>query len=140
MSHAARAAWLAVILLAGCGGKTESTSPNTGARAVVEEFYGALIAGDSPRAYEKLDRESQRRVSPARFATLAAAYRKNIGFHTERVHIRACEEQGDAATAHITIAGHSAGHSRRHNDGVTLRRTDSRWGVVLPANFGQKLR
>jgi hypothetical protein len=126
--------------LAGCGGKPGPATPDTGARAVVEEFYGALVANDPPRAYAQLGRESQRRVPPERFAALAVAYLKNVGFHAERVQVRACEEQGEAATAHVTISGHSVGHSRRYNDGITLRRADGRWGVVLPANFGQKAR
>jgi hypothetical protein len=140
VSRAARAAALALLLLAGCGGKSEPSTPDTGARAAVEEFYNALVANEPPRAYAVLDRESQRRVPPERFAALAAAYLKNVGFHAERVQVRACEEQGDAATARVVIAGHSVGHSRRYNDGITLRRTDGRWGVVLPANFGRKAR
>ena len=54
--------------------------------------------------------------------------------------MRSCEEQGEAATARVTISGHSSGHSRRYSDGVTLRREGGRWGVVLPPNFGQKAR
>jgi hypothetical protein len=129
---------LALLFAVGCGGKPEPTVPSTGGRETVEEFYGALIANEPPRAYAVLDAESQRRVSANQFVTLVNAYRQNVGFTAERCNIRSCEEQGDSAIAHVTLSGHSSGHSRRYNDGITLRRGEGRWGVVLPANFGQK--
>lgn len=79
-------------------------------------------------------------MSAEQFAALARAYAKNVGFPADKVHIHASEEQGDAATVHVTLTGHSGGHSRRYSDGITLRRTGDRWAVVLPANFGQKTR
>ncbi|MBN9117648.1 MAG: hypothetical protein J0I06_00500 [Planctomycetes bacterium] len=135
---ASRAAALALALVVGCGGKSEPTAPDTGARAAAEAFFGALVANDPPGAYAQLDPDSKRRVSAERFAALAGAYLKNVGFPVEKVHVRASEEQGDGATVHVTLQGHSAGHSRRYSDGATLRRAGGRWGVVLPANFGQK--
>jgi hypothetical protein len=141
VSRAIGLAALAALFAAGCGTKSEPTgAPDTGAKAAAEAFYGALIAGDAPRAYALLDAESRRRVPQERFAALASAYLKNVGFRAERVAVRSCEEQGDAATARVTISGHSAGHSHRYNDGITLRRDAGRWCVVLPANFGQKAR
>jgi hypothetical protein len=127
-----------IIALVGCGEKPPPTPPDTGARAAAETFYSALIAHDPERAYEVLDPESKRRVSAEQFATLARAYARNVGFPVEKVHVRASEEQGDAATVHVTLTGHGAGHSRRYSDGITLHRKDGRWGIVLPANFGQK--
>jgi Putative lumazine-binding len=131
---------LAIVLtVAGCGEKPSSSStPDTGAREAVEAFFGGLIAGEPQRAYEVLDPDSKRRVSAEQFAALARAYAKNLGFAAEKVHIQSCEEQGDTATAHVSLAGQSVGHSRQFKDGVTLRRKDGRWGVVLPANFGYK--
>jgi hypothetical protein len=131
---------LPFLTLAGCGEKPRPGTPDTGARAAAETFYGALIVNDPTRAYEVLDPDSKRRVSAEQFASLARAYTKNVGFPADKVHIHASEEQGDSATVHITLLGHAAGHSRRYSDGITLRRKDGRWGVVLAANFGQKAR
>jgi hypothetical protein len=135
-----RFAPLVLLCAVGCGGKTEPTTPDTGARTAAEAFYSALIANDPPRAYELLDPDSKRRVPAERFAALARAYVKNVGFPAEKVFIRTSEEQGDTATVRVTLQGHSAGHSRRYNDGITLRRTGDRWGIVLPQNFGRKAR
>jgi hypothetical protein len=125
--------------MVGCAGKSEPTAPDTGARAKAEEFFGALIANDPPRAYATLDPDSKRRVSLEQFTMLARAYAKNVGFPAEKVYIHASDEQGDAATVHVTLTGHG-GHTRRYSDGITLRRKDGQWGVVLPTNFGQKAR
>ena len=38
----------------------------------------------------------------------------------------------------LELAGRTAGHGRRFKDAAALRRRDGRWGVVLPATFGQK--
>lgn len=126
-----------MLLACGCAESPSAGSADTGARAAVETFFTGLIAGDPRKAHESLDAESRQRVSPGEFARLAAAYSRNLGFKAESVHIRACEEQGDAATAHVVVNGQGAGHSQRYADGVTLRRVDGRWGVVLPTNFGR---
>jgi hypothetical protein len=124
----------------GCGGKQEPVAADTGAREAAGAFFGAVIAGDSPHAYELLDSDSKRRVSSEQFATLVRAYVKNLGFPADKVHIHTSEEQGDSATVRVTLYRHSAGHSRRYSDGITLRRTGDRWSVVLPTNFGHKTR
>jgi hypothetical protein len=137
---APRAVTLALLFTLGCGAKPEPPPVDTGARATAEAFFGALIASDPPHAYELLDPDSKRRVSAEQFAALVRAYVKNLGFPADKVHIHAAEEQGDAATIHVTLTGHAGGHSRRYSDGITLRRTGDRWGIVLPQNFGHKTR
>jgi hypothetical protein len=130
----------ALFLVAGCAGNTTAPATDTGAKDTARIFFEALIAHDPPRAYAVLEQESRRRVSSEQFGKLAKSYSDNVGFPAEKVVIQACEEQGDSATAHVVLMGHGAGHSRRYADGATLRRTDGRWGVVLPANFGHKTR
>jgi hypothetical protein len=124
--------------VAGCGQKPAPSLPDTGSRQAAEEFFGSLITSQPARAYELLDPDSKRRVSADRFNALGQAYAKNLGFPAEKVHIQACEEQGDSATAHVVLTGSDGTHARRYSDGITLRRTAGRWGVILPANFGQK--
>ena len=68
---------------------------------------------------------------------LVQAYSRKLGYRVERVHISSCEEREESATAHVVLIGHSAGHSRRFEDAVTLRRRDGHWGIVLPVNFGR---
>jgi hypothetical protein len=129
---------LTLLLLAGCAQKPPEPPPGTGAREAALAFFEGLAFGDPPRAYDVLAPESKRRVSAEQFAQLAKTYSRNVGFPVERVHIPACEEQGDAATAHAYLTGHTAGHYRRFEDGAALKRTDGTWGVVLPANFGRR--
>lgn len=126
-----------VLLACGCAGSPPAGSVDTGARAAAETFFTGLIAGNPRQAHDTLDAESRRRVAAGEFAKLAAVYSRNIGFAAESVHIRACEEQGDTATVHVVLNGQSAGRSGRYSDGITLRRVDGRWGVVLPTNFGR---
>lgn len=128
---------LAVSLLAACGCEGKLPPPrDTGAKDATRAFFEGLAAGDSRRAYDALAPESRRRVSPDRFSALAQVYGRGLGFPAERVHVRSCEEHGDAATAHVVLMGQGAGHTRRFEDGATLRCADGRWGVVLPLNFG----
>ena len=131
---------LVLLLACGCAEKPPPASPDTGAKDAAAAFFGGLIVGEPQRAYDLLDPESQRRVTPERFAQLAAAYSRNVGFTAEKVHFQTCEEQGDSATARVVLIGRAPGHSRRYADGITLRRIDGRWRVVLPANFGHRTR
>lgn len=132
-----RRLWLAAaVFAAGCGGGSPAR-PDTGSRDAAAEFFGGLAAGDPARAYDALDPDSRRRVPADRFAGLARAYTRNLGFPAEKVVVRACEERGDDATAHVALTGHAGGQFKRYEDGATLRRRDGRWGVVLAANFGQ---
>ena len=122
-------------ILLGCGQLPEE-SPATGAKECVLGFYAALIQKDWTRAYTFLDPQSQKRYSSQQFSRLAQNYRTSLGFDPERVQVRACEERGAEATAHVVLSGRAATHHRRYKDAITLRRSDD-WRVVLPANFGQ---
>ena len=126
-----------LLFAVGCGGPTDQR-PDTGARAVAEEFFAGLTANDSPRAYATLHPDTTRRLSAEQFAALVRSYRQLVGFSAEKVSVHASDEHGDQATVHVTLIGHSGGHSRRYSDGVTLRREAGRWCVVLPPNFGKK--
>ncbi len=115
----------------GCGGP--SPPAGTGAREAAEAYYDALLRRDWSAAYDRLHPESRARWGLARFTKLAEQVRGNVGFEPERVRVRSCEERGDEAVAHVVWLGRG-----RYEDGVTLRRTDGGWGVVLPQNFGHR--
>ncbi|HJZ54812.1 MAG TPA: hypothetical protein VKE74_07625 [Gemmataceae bacterium] len=125
----------ALVVTCGCAEKPPA-APDTGAKTAAETFFTALIEHDPRRAYDVIDPDSRRRVSSDQFARLADTYAQHLGFPAEKVHVRACEEHGDAATAHVVLTG----RSHRYEDGITLKRSGERWGVVLPDNFGRKAR
>jgi hypothetical protein len=122
-------------VLIGCGQAPEE-SRGTGAKECVQAYYEALVRKDWPGAYATLDPHSQKRCSPQQFSRLAQSYRSNLGFDPTAVQLRACEEHGLEATAHIVLTGRSASGTRRYKDAITLRRNGD-WHVVLPHNFGQ---
>jgi hypothetical protein len=122
-------------VLLGCG-QLPDEPPNTGAKECAQRYYEALIRKDWPRAYTSLDSHSQKRCSAQQFSRLAQSYCSNLGFDPAAVRLRACEERGTEATAHVVLTGRSGTHTRRYKDAVTLRRNDH-WHIVLPANFGQ---
>ena len=130
-------AWGLVLgsVLLGCGRVPEAT-PGTGAKECAQSYFEALLRKDWPKAYALLDPPSQQRCGPAQFSWLAQGYYSHLGFAPEAVQLRACEERGTEATAHVVLTGHTATHYRRYKDAITLRRRDD-WRVVLPANFGQ---
>jgi hypothetical protein len=134
-----RGAWLAVLLvvLAGCG-RAPVPPAGTGAREAARDFYAAVIRQDWPSAYAVLHPDSQKRYPPARFALLAQSYRRGLGFEPQEVHVPACEEQGAEAVAHVVLTGHTPARLRRYKDGVTVRRSDSGWRVLLPKDFGHQ--
>jgi hypothetical protein len=100
-------------------------------------YYDALIQQDWPKAYAALDPASQRRCSSQQFGQLARSYRSSLGFEPNAVHVRACDERGTEATAHVVLTGRAATKDGRYMDAVTLRRGDDGWHVVLPPNFGR---
>ena len=137
MARQHRWAWGLVVggVLLGCGRVPEET-PGTGAKECAQSYFEALLRKDWPKAYALLDLPSQKRCRSPQFGRLAQSYYSHLGFGPEAVQIRACEERGTEATAHVVLIGHSAAHYRRYKDAITLRRSDD-WRVVLPANFGQ---
>jgi hypothetical protein len=127
---------LLAVLAGGCGSPPPAP-PDTGARAAVQAYFEALTRQDWDGAYRALDADSRSRCDLARFTQRARAYRRNLGFEPVAVHVRACEEHGAEATAHVVLTGSSASRARQYRDAVTLRCGPSGWGVVLPSRFGQ---
>jgi hypothetical protein len=123
-------------LLIGCSHSPEQP-PGTGAKECAQGYYEALIRQDWPRAFACLDPESRKRSSSSQFSRLAQSYRSGLGFEPDAVHVRACEERGTQATAHVVLTGGGGTKGHRYKDAVTLRRDDDGWHVVLPPGFGQ---
>jgi hypothetical protein len=138
MAAQRRSLWVLLIggLLIGCNRSPEQP-PGTGAKETTQVYFEAVIQQNWPKAYAALDPQSQQRFSSQLFSQLAQSYRSGLGFEPDTVHVRACEERGTDATAHVVLTGHAGTKSHRYKDAVTLRRADSGWRVVLPANFGQ---
>src|SRR5579862_487875 len=120
----------ALLLLAGCGQAPKERG--TGAREAVEHFYGALLRKDWPTAYAALDADSRSRGGTDQFARRAESYRRSLGFEPERVNVRACEEHGSTAIAHLVLTGRTAVKQRTYKDAVALCKSGTSWGVVLP--------
>jgi hypothetical protein len=126
------------MLLGGAAGcSTAPPRTDTGARQSVRTFYEALVRQDWPAAHAALDPGSRQRLNLEQFARLAQGYRRHLGFEPEAVQVRACEEHGSEAIAHLVLTGHAASSARSYKDAVTLRRDGDAWGVVLPVQFGQ---
>lgn len=132
-----QAGFLLLAGLAGCGGAPTSPA-GTGAKEAAQEYCEALVRQDWPQAYAALHPDSQRRCTREQFTRLAEAYRRKFGFDPEAVYVRACEEQGAEAIAHVVLTGQGTSKARRYRDGIVLRQTAGRWRVVLPPNFGRQ--
>jgi hypothetical protein len=130
---------LLATIAVGCT-SSPATREGTGAKEAVEGYYQAIVQRDWPRAYAALHADSRARCGPERFALLAENYRHALGFEPQKVHVRSCEEQGAKATAHFALIGRGASGQRRYKDAVVLRQSEGGWGVVLPQDFGQRLR
>ena len=91
---------------------------------------------DWDKAYAVLDAESQTRCNAEQFARLAQNHRANLGFEPTGVQIRACDEQGDLATAHLVLTNGASAKGRRYREAITLRRSEEGWRVVLSDDFG----
>jgi hypothetical protein len=132
-----RWAWLlAAGALAGCGGEPARPA-GTRAEAAVRGYYEALVREDWRAAYTALAPDSRARLSAEQFTALAQNYRRRLGFEPRGVAVRACEEHGAEAVAHVTLTGRAGARQRFHKDAVTLRRGAAGWGVVLPPRFGK---
>jgi hypothetical protein len=127
---------LVAVSLIGCGAVPEEP-PGTGAKECVQGYFEALIQQDWPKAYAALDPQSQGRCNQQQFSQLARNYRSSLGFEPKTILLRACEERGTQATAHVVLTGRTTTQERRYKDAVTLRRGDTGWHVVLPSNFGR---
>jgi hypothetical protein len=128
--------WLAAaVAVMGCAPAPPAPA-GTGAREAARDFFESVARQDWPRGYALLADESRARVGPERFAKLAAAYRRGLGFEPDSVQVIACDEDGAQAVAHVTLTGRGP-HRHRYKDAAVLRRGGSGWGVVLPADFGR---
>jgi hypothetical protein len=127
---------LAAGALAGCAGEPERPA-GTGAAAAARGYYEALLRQDWFAAYTSLAPESKARVTAEQFTDLARNYRRRLGFEPQGVTVRACEEHGAEAIAHLTLTGQAGTRQRFHKDAVSLRRGADGWGVVLPPRFGR---
>src|SRR5262245_56875556 len=138
MSTEVRSAlWLVVTLLAlGCG-QAPPPAAGTGAREVVKGFYEAVAREDWPAAYAALHPDGRKRLGQQAFTRLAGRYRHDLGLEPREVFVRSCEEHGDEAVAHITLAGRAGSRHGQFRDSVTARRGPDGWGIVLPPTFGQ---
>jgi len=133
------AMWRVILVasfLLGCGPASESHK-GTGAKQCVQSYFQAIVDQDWSKAYAALDESSQRRWDAKQFAELARKYRRGLGFEPEQVFIRACEEQGVEATAHVVLTGPSTAKDRRSKEALVLRRSATGWHVVLPPAFGR---
>ena len=127
---------LAGSLLIGCSRSLEQPT-GTGAKECAQAYYDTLIKQDWPRAYAILDPESRERCASHRFSRLALSYPSGLGFEPDTVHIRACDERGTEATAHVILTGRAGVNAHRYKDAITLHRGEDGWRVVLPSNFGK---
>ncbi len=123
-------------LLIGCG-HVSNEQKRSGAKECVQIYFQAIVNQDWSKAYAALDESSQRRWNATQFAELARKYRREIGFEPEQLFIRACEEQGVEATAHVVLTGPSTAKNGRSKEALMLRRSETGWHVVLPATFGR---
>lgn len=133
--------WLLLVfgMLTGCR-QAPKAIPGTGAKECVQNFYDALIHRDWSKACALLTQENKQRLSSPQFDQLAQNYRNALGFEPKAVQVRACEERGTEATAHVALVGGGGGKGHRYKDAVTLRRAEDGWQVVLPGNFGRNKR
>jgi hypothetical protein len=118
----------------GCG---EAPPVGTGAEAVAQAYCEALLRQDWVSAYGALDPASKGAVRSDQFPPLARERWQRADFEPEGVQVRACEERGNEATAHVIFRGRAKGRPRFYRDAVTLRRSGERWAVVLPQALGQ---
>jgi hypothetical protein len=125
---------LAFAGLAGCAAPPQPRV-DTGSRAVVQAYYGALVRRDWPAAYATLHPDSRQRLSLEQFTRAVENHRRALGFEPEEFHLNSCEEHDAEATAHVLLTG-VGGKKLTAKDAVALKHGEAGWGVVLPGNFG----
>jgi hypothetical protein len=138
-SGSARWVCIGLLVLGGCGGQT-GQPVDTGARAAALGFAEAIAGQEWSRAYDHLHAESRTQLKHDDFDQQASQYRRAFGFEPTRVRVRACEEQGEEAKAHVVFSGQAKSGSRQFRDTFLLRRGPEGWGVVLPRHFGRTTR
>jgi hypothetical protein len=127
---------LAAMFLFGCD-RGPQKPQGTGAEECAQEYFEALMRRDWARAYSSLDATSQKQCNLSQFSQLAQSFCNSLGFEPSSVHVRACEEHGNEATAHVALLGQSASQGRRSREAVTLVQGTDGWRVLLPQNFGR---
>jgi hypothetical protein len=98
------------------------------------------VRQDWQQAYDALHPDNKARLTLEGFTRLAQAYRHNLGFNPEELHVQSCEEKEAEAIAHVVWTGQSASKQRRYKDAVVLRQSAGGWKVILPDTFGRILR
>jgi hypothetical protein len=135
LKHMVRLTPIIILAISGCSAGARSAS--TGADAAAKAFYVALIQNESATAYGKLDAQSRERVTAEDFAALVENYRKRLGFQPAEVQIRACEEHGAEAVAHVVLVGKKDQKRGAFKDAIHLKQSESGWVVLLPPGFGR---
>jgi hypothetical protein len=123
-------------VVAGCN-QAPPPPEGTGAEEAAQEFYLAMLSGDWAKAYAALDPASRQHLPEQEFNRKARSQRLAVGFEPNEFHVRACEEHGGEAIAHIVVIGETATGRRVYRDDVVLHRGASAWGVVLSEHFGR---
>jgi hypothetical protein len=121
-------------LLAGCG---EAPPAGTGAEAAARAYCEALVRQDWNGAHARLDAASKKALSSEQLGRLVRSRWALIGFQPVGVQVKACEEHGGEAMAHVLFRGRAGGKKRFAKDGVTLRNNGETWAVVLPPRSGE---
>jgi hypothetical protein len=127
---------LFLLTVAGCG-QSPTPSEGTGAEGAAHDFYLAMLGEDWASAYAALDPASRQHLTAQEFSRKARNQRLAVGFEPKEFHVRACEEHGGEAIAHIVLIGETVGGRRVYKDDIVLHRGASGWGVVLSAHFGR---
>jgi hypothetical protein len=67
---------------------------------------------------------------------IAQSYRNSLGFEPQAIYIRAREERGTEASAHVVLTGRAATKEHRYKDAVTLRQGGPALSPVVNAQPG----
>ena len=130
---------LPLVALAALVGCNKSPTPaGKGAQETAKKFYEAFVRKDLAHAYALLDPASRNHYSEQQFKDLAHRQLDAWGFEPRKVYVRACEEHGTEAVAHIVVTCQAASPQQFYKDAVVLRRDVSGWGIILSPRFGQR--